>query len=165
MKVIFLLFFTTLITSCVSAPPYVPPTDGPLAKLIMPSSKSSYRFLGGVTSTNMRFAVDSGNNCSIFSKPVVGKDGAKTVEITIPGNKTAFVKTEFTLGNSACASAVSFEPEKNKNYTVVPGYYGKFCTISIFTEADNKKLIPVEVETAFVDSWYGSKVCNDRNNI
>ncbi|WP_226646279.1 hypothetical protein [Microbulbifer variabilis] len=165
MRVTFLLLSVTLMASCVSAPPYTPPTDGPIAKLIIPSSTSSYRFIGGVTSRNLRFAVDNGNNCSIFGKPVIAKDGAQATEIKIPGNKTIFVKTEYSFGNSTCTPSVSFESEIDKVYTVIPTHHGKYCSLSIFTEADNKEPIPVKLETAYVDSWSGLKVCTDKKNI
>lgn len=154
------VFFTIsalLISGC-ATPTYVPPENGPTAELIFPSKKSSYKLLGGFSSSGSSFAIAGENGCGKFVK--VEKSEEKNIKNIIPANKVIFINSGYSIGNTFCSVTGSFLAEKGQTYTVEPKLAGRSCSVVVKNENDGKYIF---LERAYVDKWVGKTVCPSKN--
>ena len=165
MKVIKLCFLVTVLMGCAGAP-YSPPTDGPMAHIVIPSSIYVNKFGGELNQSGVRFSVDNGKGCSKFGsymKPKHKKD--ETIGIMIHGGKKIFIRSSYKTHMFLCTSIGSFYSEPNVQYTVIPGNGRKYCSLTIIGKKGEKELAPVELSIAYVDAWSGLKVCTNKNDL
>lgn len=149
---------TLFLMSC--ATKYVPPTSGPQAELIVPGSETSFKLLGGWTSNSVLFAVDNGNGCGKFNKRIKAPNGESNTQVTIPANKTIFLRASFGSGSSSCTPSGRFQPAEGGRYFVVAKRQQRTCSLSVLSEARDKTLSTVKLQRATVDKMTGLKVCS-----
>jgi hypothetical protein len=162
MKKMLAIFMIANIVGCAS-PRYVSPENGPTAKLNLPLRQSSYKLLGGVSTSGAAYAIAGEDDCGRFiSLPQPKSPDSKTVEVIIPANKKIFVSGGYSFGNSSCGVTGSFVPEENISYSLAPQVSGKFCSIILFSTDEDGKAQSVKLERAYVDTWVGKTVCSKR---
>ncbi|MBE0496832.1 MAG: hypothetical protein IBX45_10500 [Campylobacterales bacterium] len=145
-KTTLLLCLAILFSGCATKAPYVAPTEGPTATLILPVSFTKYSF--GFSGASVHFAI---GDASGFGKPHEAKRDTKeqeTVTYKIPANKDVYIHYHAYIRNTSCyATKIITNVEEGKIYEAkgTMTWSGRdlrhHCTLVVIEKSGQKRFL------------------------
>ncbi|MEM9102679.1 MAG: hypothetical protein AAGB12_10180 [Pseudomonadota bacterium] len=164
LKKLILATFFFLSASC--AVKYTPPTSGETATLVLPLTKSSQTFFGGVATSGVAFAVKDNDGCGQLSQELMPEGEEVTrIEVTIPANKDIFVQFSTYRGTMNCNVLGWFPVLPNRKYTILKIGSASRCNIGVTQELPDVGPQLVALQKARYTGLTGVKVCEVKNTL
>lgn len=162
MKNAFALFAATVaMIGC--ATPYVPPTSGPTAKLVLSVSTKT---VAPKQNYGIALATKNDDGCGkpigVISPESFDKDKIET----IAGDRDILFRVWRSWGLIFCDNIFSqFHAKKDHEYTLNLDIVGPMCVVSIIEKSPNGTLTPIKPARAFKSSIGGGTLCESRDKI